>query len=302
MIRMLECCLGEGVDIRFEAGKEALFVQGDHGMLEQVLLNLAINSRDAMNGRGSLTIGLQLAGTEEREKAPESAAGAEQYVRLSVADTGCGMDKALQSRIWEPFFSTKTATRGSGLGLAVVRTIIERHAGWISVESERGKGAVFRVFLPLSTPPESPNRTRPDSLSFAAYRGSELVFLAEGDVRVRTNVALLLRHYGYRIHEYPKDAGLVAEAPALLILEAPDPGAAVMPELLVRIRCEHKDLSVILLASGECAGELRAAWAKGLPVLYKPFDAISLLRLVRAVLDCHARQADLFACHGPRSS
>ena len=151
MLKMLRRLIGEHISLRFDGDEDLPPVEADPGMIEQVLMNLALNARDVMPKGGHLTIRLEtvpvdadrVQGWVEGLPAP--------FVCLSVADTGCGMDEATRRHIFEPFFTTKGPGEGTGLGLATVAGIVVQHKGWIEVESEVVKGTTFRVFFPATT-------------------------------------------------------------------------------------------------------------------------------------------------------
>ena len=148
--QMLKRVLGETITLEFSPSPELPFVQADIGMIEQVILNLVVNARDAMPHGGTLTISAHPVewGDAYVRTHPEARVGA--FVCLRVSDTGCGMDAATMSRIFEPFFTTKEVGKGTGLGLATVYGIVKQHEGWIEVSSEVGKGSTFNVYLPVT--------------------------------------------------------------------------------------------------------------------------------------------------------
>jgi CheY-like chemotaxis protein len=150
MTKMLGRILGEDIALQVNYSPQPARVQADAGMMEQVLLNLAVNSRDAMPKGGLLAIRISALELEARRLAQHAEGRAGQFVCLSVIDMGCGIPVETLRRIFEPFFTTKEVGKGTGLGLATVYGIVKQHQGWIEVESEPGKGATFRVFLPRS--------------------------------------------------------------------------------------------------------------------------------------------------------
>ena len=156
---MLQRLFGETITLEFQPPDELPSVQGDTGMVEQVIMNLAVNARDAMPQGGKLTIGLGAMAVDAAhvEIHPEARAG--NFVRLRMSDTGIGMDSATRARIFEPFFTTKDVGKGAGLGLATVYGIVKQHEGWIEVESEPGEGATFDVFFPATMQPVQPVQT-----------------------------------------------------------------------------------------------------------------------------------------------
>ena len=148
---MLGRLIGEHIVVRFDRREGLPAIEADPGMIEQVIMNLAVNARDAMPKGGKLAINIE-AVQVDAERAmgkPDVRPGC--FLCLSVSDTGCGMDEATRNRIFEPFFTTKEPGKGTGLGLATVHGIVAQHKGWVEVESEVGKSSTFKVFLPAST-------------------------------------------------------------------------------------------------------------------------------------------------------
>jgi len=165
-LKTLRKLLSENIEFSFSSSAENAWVSANVGMLEQVVVNLCINARDAMPNGGSLTLGLTLVELDHESAGQHSDARPGSFVVLSVTDTGCGMDKHILERLFEPFFTTKAVGGGAGLGLATVYGIVEQHQGWIQVASEVGRGSSFSVYLPAETAPmalpDSHREPRPD--------------------------------------------------------------------------------------------------------------------------------------------
>ena len=153
LLKMLRRLIGEHIELAFAPIATSPTVEADAGMLEQVVMNLAVNARDAMPRGGRLTLALELINLDERQAQAQPEARAGEFVCLRVTDTGCGMDDATLKRVFEPFFTTKPAGQGTGLGLATVYSIAQQHQGWVSVQSQLLKGTTFRVYLPKATQP-----------------------------------------------------------------------------------------------------------------------------------------------------
>ncbi len=188
--------------------KEPLIIQADPGMMDQVLLNLVVNARDAMPGGGQIIIETTAAEFDEVTAAQSPQARAGSFVCLSVSDAGCGIPPEILPRIFEPFFTTKEVGKGSGLGLATVFGILELHKGWIHVYSEVGRGTTFRVFIPRQT-----NATNVEffwSPNAAIRRGSETILLVEDEAAVRASVRITLSRLGYRVLEAADGAEALA--------------------------------------------------------------------------------------------
>ena len=147
---MLRRLLGEHIDLSFREGQTPLWIEADPGMMEQVVMNLSVNARDAMPKGGRLILSTQRVEVDAAHAQRNLEARTGAFALLAVKDGGCGMDAETLKRIFEPFFTTKDVGTGTGLGLATVYGIVKQHDGWVEVESQVGKGTVFRVYLPLA--------------------------------------------------------------------------------------------------------------------------------------------------------
>src|SRR5437016_41777 len=158
--RMLQRLVGEDIAVQFHFSPKPVYVHADLGMIEQILMNLAVNARDAMARGGQLTLSASAVETDESKRLSNSEARPGQFACLSVTDSGCGIPPEVMTRIFEPFFTTKPVGKGTGLGLATVYGIVKQHDGWIEVTSEVGRGTTFKVFLPaVSKPAGAPTET-----------------------------------------------------------------------------------------------------------------------------------------------
>jgi CheY-like chemotaxis protein len=282
--RLLRRIIGEGIELRVEVSGEP-WVKGDGGQLEQVVVNLALNARDAMPGGGRLRLSV-------RELAPDEAARAGAglpagpLVALAVEDEGVGMDAATCARAFEPFFTTKPPGKGSGLGLSTVYGIVHHARGTVLVRSAPGAGSTFTVFFPRCD--ERPDHVAAPRAAGAA-RGREAVLLVEDDEAIRALARRTLGEAGYAVRDAgrPGDALALARGGAfdLLLTDVILP-ETTGPQLAVALRAEHPALRV-LYVSGYTAGHLdgQGALAPGDAFLAKPFTPEALLRAVRAVLD-----------------
>lgn len=194
--RLLSPLLGERIRLEFSARGGSPWIEADRALIEQVLMNLCLNARDAMPEGGDLRIELEEmeVGVAAARQHPEARPGT--FARLTVSDSGHGMDAATLERLFEPFFTTKEVGRGTGLGLATAYGIVEQHQGWIEVESELGRGTTFRVWLPAVAPTES---APPRVAVPLAPAGARTVLLVEDDPAVRRAFAAYMRHQGYRV-------------------------------------------------------------------------------------------------------
>jgi nitrogen-specific signal transduction histidine kinase len=196
--KLLARIIGEDVALKLSLQDEELTVLADPVQIDQVLMNLATNARDAMPGGGTLsiattriTIGPGVSGWESESIGPGD------YALLTVQDTGCGMDEATRAKIFEPFFTTKEPGRGTGLGLAIVYGIVSQHRGAIRVDSEPGRGTTFRICLPLVGPAAAPAA----ATSAPLPRGTETILLVEDDAAVRALLKATLQEFGYAVLE-----------------------------------------------------------------------------------------------------
>jgi two-component system cell cycle sensor histidine kinase/response regulator CckA len=193
MIRRL---VGEDIVLNIVVGTERDSVMVDAGQVEQVVMNLVVNARDAMRGGGTLT--LETARIALTESTPELPAG--RYSMLAITDTGTGLDEATKTHLFEPFFTTKEPGKGTGLGLSTVMGIVQQSGGHITVETELGRGSSFRVYLPaLAGPPPPP--TTPTARTVTQLQGIQRIFVVEDEVEVRTLIVNVLRSAGYDVIE-----------------------------------------------------------------------------------------------------
>jgi nitrogen-specific signal transduction histidine kinase/CheY-like chemotaxis protein len=286
---MLHRLVGGDVALRTSFGENLWRVKADPVQIEQVLVNLAANSRDAMPGGGELVIGT---GNVEYSETiylgtGEMPPGA--YVLLSVSDTGCGMDEATQSRIFEPFFTTKEQGKGTGMGLAMVYGIVKQSGGYILADSKEGKGTTFRIYFPRTVEEAWP--VTPETSSTASLAGKETVLLVEDQDEVRHLVEEILRKQGYTVLTASNgdDAlrlGKSQKKPIHLLLTD-----MVMPgmngkELAERMQKMRPGMKVILMSGYAEDGLIQ--WGtiiQGMEFLKKPFRVETLIQTVRKILD-----------------
>ena len=283
---MLERLLGEDIELATRTEPGLWRVRADASQIEQVVLNLAVNARDAMPEGGRLVVQTSNAMLERTiDRGEEIAPG--RYVLLEVSDTGCGMDEPTLARAFEPFFTTKSQERGTGLGLSTCYGIVRQSAGHVFGFSEPGRGTTFKVFLPIATGEiEEPPMAEQDP----EERGDETILLVEDDALVREVAVLALRSRGYTVLVAAN--GLEAlersrehEGPlALLVsdLRMPGMGGRELAEKLERERPETRVLFVTGFTEDESLRE--GGGGEERVVLQKPFTASSLARKVRQVL------------------
>jgi signal transduction histidine kinase/ActR/RegA family two-component response regulator len=286
--KMLRRLIGEDIDLKLALAPALGTVMADPGQVEQVLLNLVVNARDAMPKGGKVTIETENALLDEAyaDAHPDVRPGP--YAAIAVSDTGCGMAREVLAHLFEPFFTTKETGKGTGLGLSTAYGIVKQSGGHISVYSEPGKGSTFRVFLPRT---DRETVTEKKDPSPVALRGTETVLVVEDDEVIRTIASRMLRAHGYTVLTAPDgDSALTvcgrSDAPVDLLLTD-----VVMPrmggrDLADRLAALHPALRVLYM-SGYTAGAIadHGVLEAGVALLQKPFAAEPLLRKVRQVLD-----------------
>jgi len=286
---MLHRVIGEQVRLATELAPGRLSVKADPGQLEQVLVNLAVNARDAMPEGGRLTIStgrLEVSAQEPRH--PDAHAGRAAFLR--VADTGHGMDAPTLGRIFEPFFTTKAVGKGTGLGLSTVYGIVKQSGGWIEVASEPGKGAAFTVCLPVLPEERDAAEQRPSPGSAGAGAGAEVVLVVEDEPAVRALVCRALRARGYAVLEAPNGMEAVALAERhpgeieLLLTDVVMPDLRG-PELRLRLLARRPGLRTVFMSGYSEVGGIAGLGEPGVAFVQKPFTPAGLLRTVRETLD-----------------
>ena len=196
---MLERILGEDIALEVNRGNNLPPIHADSGMMEQIIINLACNSRDAMPKGGSLMISTSAIDVTASHVQQQPKARVGRHVCLTVTDTGCGMKPETLRRIFEPFFTTKDVGKGTGLGLATVYGIVDQHRGWIEVASQVGKGTTFKVYLPETDKPIT--KAIEPTTPLDAHRGKETILLVEDEEELRELARLVLEDCGYKVFE-----------------------------------------------------------------------------------------------------
>jgi len=288
MSTLLQRLIGEDVELVTRRRGDLGSVRADPAQMEQVIINLAVNARDAMPRGGQLT--LELANVELDETFAHSHAGMTPgpYVVFSVTDTGHGMDEDTKARIFEPFFTTKEAGKGTGLGLPTVYGVVKQSGGFIWVYSEPGHGTTFKIHLPRVD--QAPERLSPRPGQAAAGQGTETVLLVEDEDALRALLREVLESLGYRV----LDAGLGAEAlriarehrgPIHVLLTD-----LVMPhmtgrELAARLSCLRPELKVLFMSGYGVGAAPRQEIPSDAAYIEKPFTADAMGGAIRALLD-----------------
>jgi PAS domain S-box-containing protein len=287
MERLLRPLIGEDVEFLTSLTNEAAHTRADAGQLEQVLMNLVVNAKDAMSGGGTLTIQTEKMVVDDGHRRGATFIRPGDYVMLSVSDTGMGMDKETQSRIFEPFFTTKEKGKGTGLGLSTVYGIVKQSGGYVMVQSEEGRGTTFHIYLPRV---EGVAERHPVPVAHTALGGTETVLLVEDEESVRQLVRETLAAKGYRVVEADNGESGVAVAAKhqgkidLVITDVvmPGMGGRELVKQLAQTRPETK----VLYLSGytEDAIVSEGTIESGAAFLQKPFTLQNLARKVREVL------------------
>jgi signal transduction histidine kinase/FixJ family two-component response regulator len=293
MTKMLRRTLGEAIQVQFKFAMEPLLVHADAGMLDQVLMNLAVNAHDAMRRGGQLVIETSAVEFDESVRAQSPLARPGSFVCLSVGDTGCGIPPETMERIFEPFFTTKDVGKGTGLGLATVFGIVQQHQGWINVDSEVGRGTVFRIYLPRLAAKSGPESGQPALTTVPG--GNEMILLVEDEGALRSSMRKALSQLGYRMLESVNgvEALKVWEQHRheidLLLTDMVMPGGMTGKDLAARLLNEKPKLKVIY-TSGYSVNVVGKDFPleEGVNFLAKPFGAHKLAQTVREKLDARS--------------
>ena len=296
--RMLQRLVGEDIGVQFHFAPKALYIHADLGMVEQIVVNLVVNARDAMVRGGNLTLSASAVEIDQAQRQHHLEARPGKFACLSVSDTGCGIAPEHLLRIFEPFFTTKPVGKGTGLGLATVYGIVKQHEGWIEVQSEVGKGTTFKVFLPKTSKPAcAPTET---AFYTAKRWGDEKILLVEDEAALRGLASKLLQQQGYQIVE----AGSGVEALEiweqhggvfdLLLTDMVMPGGVTGRELAERLLADKPELKVIFTSgySTDMVGN-NFVLEEQVNFLPKPYPPKSLIQIVRVCLDGEKQNAEL---------
>jgi signal transduction histidine kinase len=297
MGKMLPRLIGEHIEYSFVPDPKLPTVKADPGQIEQALMNLAVNARDAMPSGGRLTVRTVRVSMDEAEAAKRPPMSAGDYVRLSVTDTGHGMDEKTKAHIFEPFFTTKEVGKGTGLGLATVYGVVKQSGGYIWVESSTGQGATFEIYLPIASGPVMRVETEHKQPA-AAQAGHETVLIVEDEPDVRELACRFLRVKGYRVLE-AKDG---VEALEVSVGHQGTIHAVVtdmvMPRMggtdLVRNLSKARPGILVIFMTGYSEylkGDLGDVFPQSL-IIQKPFSPSSLVGIVREALARRSGERD----------
>jgi PAS domain S-box-containing protein len=290
MTKMFRRILGEDIGMSVQLSSHPVIVYADAGMLEQVLLNLVVNARDAMPRGGNLQIRIHQTSLDEKTAATMPDAHPGEFAVLEVRDSGTGIAPEILPHIFEPFFTTKDIGKGTGLGLATVHGIAQQHRGWVAAQSQPNVGATFQVYLPLVPADSAAVPAVP--VVTPIFKGTETILLAEDEPALRKFIVRSLSRLGYKVIEAPD--GVQAQALweqhrreiRLLLTDMVMPEGVGGIELARRLRAQDPALKVIYMTgyNAEIAGT-DSKLTEGLNFIPKPFDQNKLAQTVRAALD-----------------
>ncbi len=276
---VLRQLVGEHIALRCELAPDLPFVEGDSTSLEQAVVNLSLNARDAMSAGGELTLRTEVS----RSPSDDSRESAPRHVCLSVEDTGCGIDDATQARIFEPFFTTKEIGSGTGMGLAIVYGIVRQHEGWIQVQSAVGKGSAIKVFLPAVPVEHSPNAEQSSSRR-------QTILVVEAEPELQQLVHTILEKEGYRVviarngvealQAWERLRGKID----LLLTDRQLPEGMSGERLAQQLQRENDRLK-ILYSGGYLGGKSASKPVDVITQIPKPYHPQKLLKAVRALLN-----------------
>ena len=295
-LAMMGRLTGEHIQLDFQPGLNLPAIRADDSMVEQIVMNLSVNARDAMpdGGRIHITTALVPVHRKATPLDPEDREG--EFVCLTFTDTGCGMDAKILERIFEPFFTTKAPGKGTGLGLATVLSIIRQHHGWLDVESQPKRGTSFKLYFPTSErPAEKPVTVNEGNLS----RGHETVLLAEDEDPLREMIADLLTSQGYKVltARSGRHALEVWETAKheidLLVTDIIMPEGILGTELAERLLAQKPDLKVIFTSgySPDIAGK-DISLMEGINFISKPYSIGKMSQLIRQCLDAPVKKTN----------
>jgi PAS domain S-box-containing protein len=287
LAKMLKRLIGEQIDLQCEYAAGLGCIQGDVGMLEQVLLNLVVNARDAMPEGGQLHLATHTVKLEDADCQDQPEARPGTFVCLSVRDTGTGIAAEHLPKLFEPFFTTKPVGKGTGLGLATVYGIVKQHGGWIEVQSQLGSGSTFNLFLPVTGACESAQDC--PAAQPAPPRGSETILVVEDDPSVRSLTGRLLQNFGYKVFQAsrPSEAAEVFSAHvnevSLVLSDMVLPEALNGRQVVQQLQAIKPGLKAVLISG--YSPEPTAVNDPQVPFLRKPCSSRELLETIRACLD-----------------
>ncbi|SDU19564.1 PAS domain S-box-containing protein [Verrucomicrobium sp. GAS474] len=291
MGKMLRRSVGEDIDILFETDATLPTIFADEGMIEQILLNLVVNARDAMPKGGVIRIGTARTRLERSHASIDGEVAPGDYVRFSVSDTGCGIPSSHLLKIFDPFFTTKDPDKGTGLGLATVRNIVRQHGGTLTVASEPDRGTTFHIYLPVAAAVPLPAREKQEKLKSVKKESGAVILLVEDDAAVRSMMKSILTHVGHQVIEAPtaleaiKAYETTSQGIDLLLADVVLPGGISGRDLAQQLRAIQDDLPVLYVTGyATLPKEYGFRDEENRDFLRKPFTSVDLIENVRARL------------------
>jgi len=290
--KMLQRVLLENIQMQFKLSTHPLLIHADAGMIDQLLMNLTVNARDAMPNGGELRIETSIVEFDQATvlQTPQARVGV--FACATVTDTGCGIAPEILPRIFEPFFTTKEIGKGTGLGLATVLGIVQQHQGWIDVRSEPGQGTTFQIYLPLlKSPASKADGLTPFIPAQSASNAATTILLVEDDTLLRASTRIALQRLGYRVIEAPNGVAAVAIWKSkrgeiqLLLTDLVMPGGINGKALAEQLRRDEPKLRVIFSSgySADIAGK-DFQLDEGVNFLAKPYEVSKLAQIVEKCL------------------
>lgn len=280
LLKMLGRIIGENIELEWRGASELPNAHADTGMMEQIIMNLVVNGRDAIRNSGRISITTAAVTLTEANAMGNPDAQAGEFVCLAVSDTGCGMDESILRHIFEPFFTTKEVGKGTGLGLATVYGIVKQHQGWVTVKSEVGRGSTFEVFIPSVSAMESRKIAKAPAGSIP--RDNKTILLVEDDGAVRATTSILLRRHGYKTLEATNGREAIEiwekerERIHLLLTDMVMPNGISGLDIAKRFCADKPDLDVIVTSGYSADLVQNDLAALGIVFLPKPADAAAL--------------------------
>jgi len=290
--KMLGRLIGEKYEIQLHCPNEMPAVLADEGGMEQILINLALNARDAMPDGGIIEVRTEVATLDEAAPAANPEARPGRFVCLSVTDHGCGMNHQVLARIFDPFFTTKDVGKGTGLGLSTIHGIVKQHEGWIDVTSSVGHGSTFTIFLPACNAAATATPAAKVENSPAEPARGETVLVVEDEIAVRELACACLQKLGYQVLKAANGPQAVevwerhSARISLLLTDMVMPSGMNGSELADILQSRNAELKVIY-TSGYSPETLRkdSLLTQGINFLPKPYDPQTLQKAVRTCLD-----------------
>ncbi len=291
--KMLSRLIGEKFEIRLRCPEDLPSVMADEGGVEQILINLALNARDAMPDGGVIDIATEACVLDEAAAAANAEARPGRFVCLVITDEGCGMDTQILARIFDPFFTTKDVGKGTGLGLSTIHGIVKQHDGWVTVTSAVGRGSIFKIYLPaVDATPVPPAAHKPGGPATSDPAQGETILVVEDEMAVRELACAALQKRGYEVVKAANGPEAVevwercGRPVHLLLTDMVMPSGMSGSELAKILQSRNPNLK-ILYTSGYSPEIFRkdSVLVNGLNFLPKPYDFQSLLKAVRACLD-----------------